>query len=127
MREFESDLPAQSKRRAVETGDAASREEPEDETVSGVGPTKMDVSAVAEAYSRPYNAATPGAELNEQRVLATRFEELEEFKRQGVYAKVPVNEALKRRGRSPSLCDGRTWTQVTYETRSTCRASQNGR
>ena len=51
-------MPAQSKRRAVETGDAASREEPMDETVSGDGPTDMDVSAVAEAYSHPYYDAT---------------------------------------------------------------------
>ena len=49
VREFESDAPEQSRRSAVETGDAASREEPMDETVSGDGPTAMDVSAVAEA------------------------------------------------------------------------------
>ena len=72
-----------------------------DETASRDGPTDMDVSAVAEAYSRPYYDATSGAELDEQRALAARFEELEEFKRRDAYAKVPENEALEKTGKKP--------------------------
>ena len=72
-----------------------------DETVSGDGPTAMDVGAVAEAYSRPYYDATSGAELDEQRVLSARLEELEGFKRRNVYAKVPVNEAVEKTGKKP--------------------------
>ena len=70
VRKFESELPAQSKRRAVDTGDAVSWEEPVDEAARGDGPTEMDVSDVAEAYSRPHYDATSGAELGEHRVLA---------------------------------------------------------
>ena len=79
-REFGPDLHAQSKRRVVETGNTAPREELVDETVRGDGLTVMDVSAVAEAYSHPYYNATLGAELDEQRVLAARFRKHGEFK-----------------------------------------------
>ena len=65
MREYEFDLPADSKRRAVDTEDAAPRKELAGETVSGEGPTEVDVSAVAGTYSAPYDDATSGAELDE--------------------------------------------------------------
>ena len=53
-REYELDVPAGSKCRAVDTEDAAPWEEPVGGTVSGEGPTGMDSSAGAGAYSRPY-------------------------------------------------------------------------
>ena len=78
-----------------------------DETVIGDGPTEIDGGAAAGAYSHPYDDATSGAEPGEQRVLATRFEELEEFKRRDVCAKVPANEAPGETGgrvRKAHLC-----------------------
>ena len=115
VREYESDVPEASKRRAVDAEDAASREGLVDETVSGDGPTEMDVSAVADAYSHPYYDATSGDGLHEQRVTAARFEELDDFKRRGVYAKVPVAEALGRTGKKRLT--------MTTTARSTGRAS----
>ena len=100
-REFESNLPKQNKRRAVKTGGAAPREEPLDGTVSGDGPPEVDVSAAAAAYVQLYYCATSGAEQDEQRVMAARFEVLEVFKQRGAYAKLPVNEALGKTGKRP--------------------------
>ena len=48
VREYEFDLPAGSKRTAVDAEDAAPGEEFADKTVSGDGPTEMDVSAAGE-------------------------------------------------------------------------------
>ena len=93
------DLPEGSVRRAVDTEDAASREELAGETVRGEAPTEMGVSAVAEAYSHQNYDATSRNELDAQRALAARFEELEEFKRRDVYAKVTVAEEFENTGK----------------------------
>ena len=69
----------------------------------------MDVSAAAEARSRPYYDATPGAELSEQRALLARFEELGEFKRRYVYAGAPAAEVLEETGKQPTYV---AWVDV---------------
>ena len=57
------------------------------------------MGAVAQAPSHPSYNATSGAELDEQRVLAARLEELEKFKRRDVNAEVLANEALETTGK----------------------------
>ena len=114
-REHESDAPEDSKSRPVDTEDAASREEFADEYVSGDGPTEMDASAVADAHSHLYHNATSGAEPREPRVTAARFEELDDFKRRGVYAKEPAAEVLGKTGKKQR--------KMTTTARSTGRAS----
>ena len=61
----------------------------------------MDVSAVAEARSRPYCDAISGTELDDQRVAAARLEELQEFERRDVHTKVPAADASGGAGKEP--------------------------
>ena len=98
-REYEFDLPADSKRGAFDTEDAAPRGQLVDSTASGDSRTEMTVRAVAESHSRRNYDATSAAELDKQPALAARLEELDEFKQRDVYAEAPVAEASENTGK----------------------------